>query len=770
MLRRRLFAYAVMFILGIVSGYLLFECSKYLESIMMMVGVALVVRQIDLEYRPDKTELERKLIIAWIIVGFVVFTGSYITMNGRIEDDTGNRISPEEVTSIFGQVTDISKCVYKNGSEERDYYRVLIRPESIHCHGKIQLNYYSEIEDDYIECLGKMVMIYGELRRPSGVENPGCFNYRSYLYSRGIRFTYSCKYMKLVNEEVGWYWLYRRKMMQLRNSYIEQFDDEIEAFIKGIVFGDKSEIDEETQDEFNANSTGHILAVSGLHVGFLFLLLRIITRRKKSKLINAFIIAVIVLYGEMTGWSPSTARAVLVLSISILALYARRTPDLVTSVSAAAIVILTIRPYNIVNSGFQMSFIALLGLCFLSPVIECYIGEYLSVPVAIQLSVAPLIAYSFCSFNIISMFINIPIVLVASLLVPICILGLMVMICAGYTPTLLIAIIEGLTQIITTINSKLTLDKIYVTDIKGLSPGLLLAYYLILFFITSEWTRIKLIRREYFTIRKTVIFLLIPILCIAIATHNPFLDDEIVFVNIGQGDCTHIRCEDINVLIDGGGNQYTNVGKNTLRPYLLHNNVGNIDLALLTHMHMDHFKGIQELSQIYPIKELEQGYITRNYRISNDVWIESIWPDRHILIENNGNENELNTVYIIHYDQTKIMVTGDLTQEDEQKIINRYRGTNTLDCDILKVGHHGSKTSTSDEFLDAITPGIAVISVGAHNTYGHPHQEVLDRLIEHGIEVYRTDINGAVGVDITGTVLTGILCTKGQSFKIDTMK
>ncbi len=770
MLRRRLFAYALMFTLGIASGYLFLGCGRYLPSIIMMLGIALVIRGIDLEYRPERTEFERRLLIAWIMIGFAVFTCSFIAMNGVIRDENGERILAEDVAGVTGIVTDIELHAIDNSDKPNEsndgnfvqdnYYRIVIKTESIKCHGKIQLNYYNELEEDYIEMLGSRVTLYGELRVPPRVENPGCFNYRSYLYSRGIRFTYSCKYLKLEDSTSSLYWRYRRKMMHLREDFLTQFSEETRPLIKGIVFGDKAEIDESTLDEFNSNSTGHILAVSGLHVGFLFVLLKALTRKRKSKLISAFIITTIVMYGEMTGWSPATARAVLVLGTSILAVYARRTPDLLTSVSASAILILTVSPYNIVSSGFQMSFLALLGLCFLGRFLEYYIGKNLSVLLAIQLSVAPLAAYLFCSFNVSSIFINIPIVFIASLLVPTCIIGLVLLLYAGFTPHPGIVIIEALTTLITQLNSKLTMGNIFVTDVKGLTPGILVTYYLIAFFLTSEWTRIKILRKDYKRIAKTASALLIPIICISIATYNPFLNDEIVFVNVGQGDCTHVRCEDTNILIDGGGNRYTNVGKNTLRPYLLHNNVGAIDLALISHEHMDHYKGLEELSEIYPIKQLDQGHTGSEYRISDDIRIETIWPDEHVLKTNSpANENELNSVYIIHYNGIKLMITGDLTEEDEQKIIERYRGTSTLSCDVLKVGHHGSNTSTSDAFLDAVNPSVAVISVGAHNTYGHPNQQTLDRLNARSITTYRTDLNAAIGIDI-----------RRQHLKVDTIR
>ena len=105
---------------------------------------------------------------------------------------------------------------------------------------------------------------------------------------------------------------------------------------------------------------------------------------------------------------------------------------------------------------------------------------------------------------------------------------------------------------------------------------------------------------------------------------------------------------------------------------------------------------------------------------------------------------------MIHYGEVRIMVTGDLLEEDELKMVKHYEGTDRLRCDVLKVAHHGSKSSSSEAFLDAASPSAAVIQVGPHNFYGHPHQQTLDRLEARGIRVFRTDLNGAVGIDIRG--------------------
>ena len=295
------------------------------------------------------------------------------------------------------------------------------------------------------------------------------------------------------------------------------------------------------------------------------------------------------------------------------------------------------------------------------------------------------------------------------------------------------------------------------------------------------------------------------------AAYNTFSDDEIVFVSVGQGDCTHIRAGGKDILIDGGGDTERNIGEDVLMPYLLANGAERAELACVTHLHTDHALGILQLSQEYPVgaicipsdyrKSLESRqrstgdtedilpglmkeqdkvqFIGPGSRIhiTDDVYIDNIWPveERSDGIDIDD-PNEHNMVYMINYRGIKIMVTGDLLEEDELKMIEYYRhksltyetgekeqtdeevqaagtdhtGISMLKCDVLKVAHHGSKSSSSEAFLDAVSPSVAVIQVGANNFYGHPHQQTIDRLEARGIPVYRTDLNGAAGIDIRG--------------------
>ncbi len=250
---------------------------------------------------------------------------------------------------------------------------------------------------------------------------------------------------------------------------------------------------------------------------------------------------------------------------------------------------------------------------------------------------------------------------------------------------------------------------------------------------------------------------------------------HVVYTYAPQGDCLHIRTpEGRNILIDGGGNQNYKVGEKILLPYLLKNGVKKIDLAIVTHLHDDHYLGIEQLAGKMEIKNLgiyeanrlreleilaETGlhkqdmlYLTKGdrIRIEKDVWIDVLYPEEHsedvyeTLLLEEKDENRSSLIVKIYYRGLTVLMTGDLGLEGEQEIMRNYEENPVvLAADVLKVGHHGSKYSTGDEFLDVVDPKIAVFQVGKNN-FGHPHPSVIDKCAKKGIIVYRNDLNGAI--------------------------
>ena len=417
---------------------------------------------------------------------------------------------------------------------------------------------------------------------------------------------------------------------------------------------------------------------------------------------------------------------------------------------------------------------------------------------AVQTGTLPVIAYSYCRINPLSILINVPVILLASVLVPLCILMLMMEVVTGRVAAAGIDLAELISYAIVKVNHILSFGGSFSIRTAGPCAAAIIFIYMIVFGLATEWARVMLLRKELKAVLRQGILFLMPLAMLFSCLYDPISDDEIVFVSVGQGDCVHIRSEGHDVLIDGGGQsgygddekkQAYNVGKSILMPYLMHGGADAVDVALVTHLHADHYKGIEELSEVFPVgavgipadyrasfpgnlngsssentekgqtanSEMKAFYIRPDTKIdiSDDVSIDVIWPievsDEPIAADD---PNEHNTVYMINYKGIKVMVTGDLLEADEQEMIEYYQGTETLDCDILKVAHHGSKSSSSEAFLDAAKPEIAVIQCGRNNFYGHPHQQTLERIEIRGIKVYRTDISGAIGIDIQGSRLS----------------
>lgn len=778
MLRRKMFAYAVIFICGIISAYYIEEKAELFFGTAFMLSAAVTVAVIPLDCREEERKRERIIILSFLISGFVIFSANFILMNGAVRDSKGSMTDPEVISCIEGRILSIQP--------KNEGYRMTVIPRSYKGMRRVQILYYGdELSDKIYEYLGAQATFYGSLRIPQPAENPECFNNRLYLATKRIRFTMTVKVMRIDSFNDSCYLRYKRRLFEVRDDFLELFSENIRGFIRGVIFGDKSEIDEATIEEFNHNSTGHVLAVSGLHIGFLFSLLKTMTRRRKNKLICALIIVVFILYGEMTAWNASTIRAVMVSILALLHIYFERPFDMLSSISTSAIIILMINPYQLFNVGFQMSFIALTGICFLTPLIQAFTGEMLASQIAVQTAMLPIMIYTFNGFNLMSLFVNIPVVFLSSLLVPLCIMALMIMFVTGSAPLILITVDEGLSELMIRVNRLLSMDGMFYNNAEGISTALVILIYLMMFLLSSEWLRIRILRKEYNRIKTVWPHLLIPVFFLFVLSFNTFSNDEIIFLSVGQGDAVHVRAGSHDLMIDGGGSRDYNVGRNILRPYLLKNGTDDLDMALVTHLHTDHYLGISQLnevlpigkigiSDIYDIQEMNgtgdeatnmPDNITRintgnRIIIDENVNIEIVWPvmSRREAVSIDD-ENENNIVFIVNYGGLRIMITGDLLEEEEHKMIQYYRGTDVLKCDVLKVGHHGSKTSSSEEFLDAVKPSMAVIQVGMNNMYGHPHQQTLERLIERGIKVYRTDIDGAVGLDI-----------RKKSVHVDTMK
>ena len=762
MLRRKLTSFTIMYTAGIAAGFFMLESLRTAEAIGFMIALSIAV----LFAGGDINRMRRaKLImIAVMICGFLSFAVRYTLY--------------EYEASKYEGVEARIRCKVVSASENDERISLIVRCGRRYGGPRLmQLALYDYdthpatdmtgdiVYDEAYELTGALIEAGGEYRQVLSADNPGCFDYKRYLRARGVAVWFKAGGIDVVQEGNSPAERFRRYLFRTREAFIDSFDDETAGFIRGVVFGDKRDISSELKEEFNINSTGHILAVSGLHMGFLYALLRMLSGRRRTKTAALGIIAVMIIYGEMTLWSPATIRACIVMSISILAIHFKRPFDLLTSVSLAALIILIWQPYQLLDTGFELSFLAMSGIAFLTRPVSSFTGEAMGVLISVQLGTIPLTAYTFYRINPLAVFINIPVILISSLLVPVCILMLMIAVVTGQFLGPGIWIAELLAYAVMKVNNLLMMDGSFSYRVAGLGAALTLAIYITVFGLSTEWTRIKILRKEGRDIARSAALLMMPVMMLGACLYDSFADDEVVFVSVGQGDCTHIRAGGHHLLIDGGGKQDFNVGERVLTPYLLHGGTDALDMALVTHLHMDHYKGITELAEDFPIgrigipsdyrgggEVIEKAYYIEPFcriRLTEDVYIDSIWPVREASSPVSADDpNEHNNVYVINYKGVRLMITGDLLESDEADMLKYYDGTDVLKCDILKVAHHGSKSSSSEAFLDAAAPEIAVIQVGTGNFYGHPHAQTIERLEARGIRIYRTDLSGAVGIDI----------------------
>jgi len=638
--------------------------------------------------------------------------------------------------------------------------------------------------------IGDRIIARGNLRVPSGVRNPGEFDYRKYLASQNIQ---ALLYVKgesslfLIEPDKG-KWFYRCCITPIRN-YITFFigntiDGQSAALLKGLLLGSRGDIDVDVKDAFARAGVIHVLAVSGLHVGFILAL--VLGLFSFLRIPNPFrtilVIFVLFFYALLTGFKVPVVRASIMASVFLFGYLLQRRSNPVNSIAAAGLIVLAVNPLQLFQVGFQLSFAAVLGILLIykrleellhsvfvklaekNSVLLRYVLALFLVTLSAQLATLPLTVFYFNRIPIASLFINlfaIPLVGIivglgfASLLFSLLWwpLGSALAATNGICLAFLIQLVEK--------TSGLSWASFVVPQMSPLF--VLLAFLLLGLFIA--W--------RYMRIRKILIFTVLILVNVGIwnqAVHQK-VGLRVTFLDVGQGDAALFEnARGKIMLVDTGDcTDRFDCGERIIAPFLQRNGIKKIDVLLLTHAHSDHTGGAPYLVEhfdvgriIVPKVRLENPILKKvseraraksipvHYLHSSDiineldpVFITVINPTESMLQAVRSDAENLNNssiVLVCHYYSGSVLMAGDAEHEAERHMC-RYG--KLLDVDVLKIGHHGSTTATGPDFRKLVSPQLAVVSVGAFNRFGLPSEMLLQKLQKEGITIHRTDRDGA---------------------------
>lgn len=751
------------------------------------------------------------------------------TVSGKIKEiktdglsDTYYITADSIVSSEFAYKGKIGIVIYTSAGKERKN-----NP------GNTDHIYLDYINGDYI-CMSGTVSV------PDSATNPGTFDQYIYLRNKGYYLCISNGTIESGNHrpysiEGFLYGIKNRCTKIIDNS----FDSESAGIVKAMLVADKSTLDKNIKKLYSENGIAHIMAISGVHVAIIGMTLYGFLRKLKiGRLISGtFSIAIIILYGIMTGMSSSTERAVIMLILSIAAEYFGRKTDAPTSMGFAMIIMVLGNPYVILDAGFQLSFAAITGVTVVAPQLRKLLRMFkrfikeadekkkqkhkkimslrkmiiklidaLVVGIASFITTTPVIIYYYYQFPPYSILINLIVIPLVSLIVG----GSILVVLTGLFFTGAAVVMTYPVRLILFGYKYLC---IFASGLPGasvlvghISIGMVFVYYLSVVLIFAILRMIRIGKTErggpiLYLMLATVLFLTV---VYEVYSYDKSL--KIVYMDVGQGDGVLLRTSGHGgILIDGGSSSNKRVGEYVMVPVLKYYGVSEVEYAFVSHGDVDHVSGLEyllneEQSGVHVVNLVLPEYgdqdalqelkseatannvniiymkpgdnITYNHQHAETINIECLYPDEEAeqsVLDTNNLSMILKTTITWDVREADIenlnkssdsdaslslLFVGDAGIAAEKRLIELY-GKNSLGeisdsiaCDILKVGHHGSRNSSGSDFLKRVSAMYGIISCGKDNRYGHPHAETLERLKMADTKYMTTKEHGAIILSI----------------------
>lgn len=759
--------------------------------------VAFVINRINRHF------LRRKVCLIVLYMGIVCLIvnmgfAKYRNYNDKLHS-LENGLRTHERVRVCGKIT-------KSEEKSTGIYYYL---ENAYVSGKnnqiSNVNIILYVKDDKIEGItGEMIDTYAKYDSYKSARNKGGFNERKYYYELGI----AGRFIKESDDEtfiiskrdivsIG---LYRLKCHCI-NILDKITSVKYSGIYKGILLGDKSDIESDTRSLYKMAGISHLLAISGLHISligyFVYRTLRKIMGLYPS---GIFTFTIILCYGNMIGENISAKRAIIMFGVSLLAKLIGRTYDILSALTLAFIIIIYTNPLAIFNSGMLLSFGAILGIILLHTPLMRFIkinNKLISSFLAsemINTIIRPISAYFYYEISMYSSVINIIIIPFMGIIVVCGILGIIIGSVSVHLGSSVIWIGCRVLQFYDFV-CRLFLKMPYATRIVGIPGNLRLVIYFGLLIIAVIILHIYLNRNDEiynndnecnivncgeidtFKVRniKRISVCMVLILLNVILLSNNVKGVRINMLDVGQGDSICINNAGNTLLVDAGSSSEKDITKYTILPFLKASGIECVDYLIMTHSDMDHINGMNDLMEYkyngrnyvknIIVPKINETVVDKNYRniISKaekekinviylgkgdiiqmkGLQIRCLWPEDDRKLD----KNDLSLTFYLSVSESdfRMLFTGDLGMEGEKMLIKSGISDKV---NVLKTGHHGSNNSSSAEFLKVLLPEVSIISCGINNRYGHPGQDALKRLKNIASDIYVTKDTGEIDIHV----------------------
>jgi competence protein ComEC len=700
---------------------------------------------------------------------------------------------------LFGKVVDVNLM----RPDRIIFYLSVDSIQSVEKHFKGKIQLLSTVKDSTHNldgfyqkiAIGNYVKAKGTITRARDNRNPGEFDYESTLTEAGINgllVIYRVSDIKIISDQKDFQ---KNAAFDLRKSIDEVIrkyhNSSTTSLLRGLLLADKSMINFETKVDFINAGVIHVLAVSGLHVGFIVLIFVFLFKRLNPYFRYGFTIIGLLLFVVITNYPTSVLRASIMSVALVISPLTGRGYNSMNSLALAALIILLLNPVDLFDPGFLLSFSAVIAIVTLYPLmarkingwkiksgIVKYLLLFFSVSLAAQIGTLPFTLLYFHKLSLVALIANLIVIPLIGFIVG---LGIMTLIAGSVFYYLGIAYASANELLSFLLFSFVRLMGRYeyaFISIQKFSLFDSVLFYSAAFLIALIWKRLTNWKTKLIVSLLTVIILFTGF---KIDDKDLMPDNKlsVLTVDVGQGDAILIKFPyGKTALIDGGNaTEFFDNGERILIPLLNFLGIDKIDYGFITHADADHYKGYLTLIEQERIKQIFKPL--PDYSIESDYELESAIKNFNVPVKYFGKSflridgvrlyilndttnynyrslsmNDRSGVIKLVYGNTSFLLTGDSGIKAENHYLNKYG--RFLKSNVLKAGHHGSKTSSSEIFIDTVKPDYAVISVGIVNRFNHPSPEIIDRFNSRGIKILRTDHSGGILLQSDGRAIKNI--------------